>query len=60
MYIKTETTIIFKMPEEYLIMESFKSGADNGRWKESQSTEYVTFTRCDCNMTRVGENDALD
>lgn len=53
MFIKTETIIGFKLPDEYLQMEKFKSEQNMDEWKVDIDTQFTYFSRQTFNMIKT-------
>lgn len=45
------TTVSFHMPDEYMAMHNFEISNDMNKWKRTEDTQSVNFTKVDYYMT---------
>lgn len=53
MYITQETSITFKLPDEYNLMMEFRRSNDLSHWKEHYCTGLATFSKTERYITGV-------
>ena len=53
MLVTTVTTIVFNIPEEYDLEQSFRLNNDTREWKKNEDSGHVYYTRTQHSTTTV-------